>query len=137
MDTREIMIKAVHALLSSGSYDDLNEEQNSVVVEFETEIMKEKVDELRKTMPPEEIKETIHDWWQDYEIADGTEDNLLAYMEVNIMYEKVKKIITDNYNLSEKDVEIATQDIVERCFVITGVPKDEELFDYIAEYLDR
>ena len=28
MDTREIMIKAVHALLSSGSYDDLNEEQN-------------------------------------------------------------------------------------------------------------
>ena len=41
MDTREIMIKAVHALLSSGSYDDLNEEQNSVVVEFETEIMKE------------------------------------------------------------------------------------------------
>ena len=46
MDTREIMIKAVHALLSSGSYDDLNEEQNSVVVEFETEIMKEKVDEL-------------------------------------------------------------------------------------------
>ena len=56
MDTREIMIKAVHALLSSGSYDDLNEEQNSVVVEFETEIMKAKVDELRKTMPLEEIK---------------------------------------------------------------------------------
>ena len=81
MDTREIMIKAVHALLSSGSYDDLNEEQNSVVVEFETEIMKAKVDELRKTMPLEEIKETIHDWWQDYEIADGTEDNLLAYIE--------------------------------------------------------
>ena len=80
MDTREIMIKAVHALLSSGSYDDLNEEQNSVVVEFETEIMKAKVDDLRKTMPLEEIKETIHDWWQDYEIADGTEDNLLAYI---------------------------------------------------------
>ena len=53
------------------------------------------------------------------------------------MYEKVKKIITDNYNLSKKDIETATQDIIERCFVITGVPKDEELFDYIAEYLDR
>ena len=53
------------------------------------------------------------------------------------MYEKVKKIITDNYNLSKKDVETATQDIVERCVVTTGVPKDEELFDYIAEYLDR
>ena len=23
---------------------------------------------------------TFHDWWQDYEIADGTEDNLLAYI---------------------------------------------------------
>ena len=53
------------------------------------------------------------------------------------MYEKVKKIITDNYNLSKKDIETATQDIIERCFVITGVSKDEELFDYIAEYLDR
>lgn len=38
------------------------------------------VDELIKSMPPEEIKEIIHDWWQDYEIADGTEDNLLAYV---------------------------------------------------------
>lgn len=50
------------------------------LVEFETELYKAKVDELRKSMPPEEIKETIHDWWQDYEIADGTEDNLLAYV---------------------------------------------------------
>ena len=53
------------------------------------------------------------------------------------MYEKVRKIITDNYNLSKKDIETAPQDIIERCFVITGVPKYEELFDYIAEYLDR
>lgn len=28
----------------------------------------------------EEIKKTIHDWWSDYEIADGAEDNLLAYV---------------------------------------------------------
>lgn len=80
MDIKEVMRKAVRALLSSGSYDDLNEEQNAVVVKFETELYKAKVDELRKSMPPEEIKETIHDWWQDYEIADGTEDNLLAYV---------------------------------------------------------
>ena len=80
IDIKEVMRKAVRALLSSGSYDDLNEEQNAVVVEFETELYKAKVDELRKSMPPEEIKETIHDWWQDYEIADGTEDNLLAYV---------------------------------------------------------
>ena len=58
----------------------MNEEQNAVVVEFETELYKEKVDELRKSMSTEEIKETIHDWWSDYEIADGTEDNLLAYV---------------------------------------------------------
>lgn len=80
MDIKEAMQKAVRALLSSASYDDLNEEQNAVVVEFETELWKPKVDELRKSMPPEEINETIHDWWQDYEIADGTEDNLLAYV---------------------------------------------------------
>ena len=63
-----------------------------------------------------------------------TERKIICWLiqEVDIMYKKVKKIITDNYNLSEKDVEIATQDIVERCFVITGVPKDEELFDYIT-----
>lgn len=80
MDVKEVMQKAVKALLSSGSYDDLNEEQNNLVVEFETEIWKVKVDELRDKMPPEEIRETIHDWWQDYKIADGTEDNLLAYV---------------------------------------------------------
>ena len=80
----EVMKKAVHALLSSGSYDGLNEEQTAVVVEFETEIMKSRVDELRKTMPLEEIKKTIHDWWQDYEIADKTEDNLFAYAEDGI-----------------------------------------------------
>ena len=80
MDVKEVMSKAVHALLSSGSYDDLNEEQNTLVVAFETELWKAKVDELRDKMSPEEIRETIHDWWQDYEIADGTEDNLLAYV---------------------------------------------------------
>lgn len=46
--------------------------------------MKSRVDELRKTMPLEEIKKTIHEWWKDYEIADKTEDNLLAYAEDGI-----------------------------------------------------
>lgn len=80
MDVKETMRKAVHALLSNNSYDDLNEEQEAVVVEFETELWKSRIDELRKSMPPEEIKETIHDWWQDYKIADGTEENLLDYV---------------------------------------------------------
>ena len=56
MDIKEVMRKAVRALLSSGSYDDLNEEQNAVVVEFETELYKTKVDELRKSMPPEDTE---------------------------------------------------------------------------------
>lgn len=80
MDIKNVMEKSVRALLSSGSYDDLNEEQNAVVVEFETELWKPKVDELRKTMSPKEIEERIHDWWEDYEIADGTEENLLDYI---------------------------------------------------------
>ena len=75
------LFRILEILENAGSYDDLNEEQNAVVVEFETELWKPKVDELRKSMPPEEIKETIHDWWSDYEIADGTEDNLLAYVQ--------------------------------------------------------
>lgn len=53
------------------------------------------------------------------------------------MYEKVKKIIADNYDLSEENMETATQDIVERCFAITGTPKEEELTDYVKDYLNR
>ena len=56
MDIKEVMQKAVRALLSSSSYDDLNEEQNNLVVEFETELWKPKVDELRDKMLPEEIR---------------------------------------------------------------------------------
>ena len=80
MDNKKIMERAVRALLSSGSYDDLNDEQMSVVVDFETELWKPKVDELRKSMSPEEMKKTIYKWWLDYEIASRTFDNLLAYL---------------------------------------------------------
>lgn len=40
MDNKEIMKRTVQALLSSGSYDDLNDEQMSVVVGFETGLWK-------------------------------------------------------------------------------------------------
>lgn len=80
MNTREVMLKAVRALLSNNSYEDLNEEQNAVVIEFEVELYKPKVDELRKSMSSEQIKAVIHDWWQDYKIADGTEEILMAYV---------------------------------------------------------
>lgn len=72
--------KTASDLLMTLSYDEMNEEQINLVVEYETERFKKRVDELRNEMPQKEIEETIHDWWLDYEIADGTEDNLLAYI---------------------------------------------------------
>lgn len=82
MDNKEIMKRTVQALLSSGSYDDLNNEQMSVVVDLETELWKTEVDELLKLMSPEEVENVINNWWLDYEIADGTLDNLLAYLYI-------------------------------------------------------
>lgn len=93
MDVKEVMKKAVRALLSNGSYDDLNEEQNALVVEFETELWKEKVDELRDKLSPEEIEETIHDWRLDYKIADETENNLSAYVYMNTKFENGDKMV--------------------------------------------
>ena len=51
--------------------------------------------------------------------------------------DKVNKIIKENYTLEEEIVQEATQDIVERCFWITGVPGENELFDYVKNYLER
>lgn len=48
--------------------------------EYETEIYKRKIDELKQSMNVSKIKEQIHEWWLDYQIADGTEDNLLNYI---------------------------------------------------------
>lgn len=76
----ELKTKLIHSLLSTLTYDDMNKEQMALVVEYETELWKPKVDELRATTNEDELKEMIHDWWLDYEIADGTEDNLLAYV---------------------------------------------------------
>ena len=41
-----------------------------------------------------------------------------------------------NFDLNEEEIEDATEDIVERCFVY-GIPKIHELTDYIAEYMNR
>ncbi|MFR7537002.1 hypothetical protein [Monoglobus pectinilyticus] len=95
MEVKEAMQKAVRALLSNGSYHDLNEEQKAVVVEFETELWKPKVDEMRKSMSLVEISEVIHNLWLNYEIADETEYNLLIYMskekiELNKIFEMKK-----------------------------------------------
>lgn len=77
---REAIRKALYVLLNNAAYDDLNEEQISSVVALETALWKQKVDELRSKMSSDEIIEVIHDWWLNYEIANETEDNLLAYV---------------------------------------------------------
>ena len=80
MPIKDIMKQIVNNILRDSSYDDLNESENNTVVLFETALFKPRIDELRNAMSPEELQEIIHDWWSDYAIADGTEDNLSAYV---------------------------------------------------------
>lgn len=57
-------------------------------------------------------------------------------MSKNEWYEVVAKHLTENYDLTDEEVELATEDIVGRCFCY-GVPTLAELPEYIAEYMDR
>ena len=77
----DIKTKLIESLLRTITYDDMNKEQMELVVEYETEKWKPKVDELKNTITKAEIEEQIHDWWLDYQFADGTEDNLLSYID--------------------------------------------------------
>lgn len=80
-------------LLREMSYDEMTPEQERIVVEYETEIWKTRVDELKATMTKEQIKEQIHELWLDYQFADGTEDNLLSYADNIIMKQRGYKVI--------------------------------------------
>lgn len=64
------------------SYLDMDEEQTELVVEYELELYKPKVDKLKERYSNDKIEEKIHDWWLDYEIADETEDALLNYARI-------------------------------------------------------
>ena len=68
-------------LLATMSYDDMTPEQLSLVSKWETEKWKPEVDNLKREMSVEKVKEVIHEWWLDYEITDETENNLLIYAE--------------------------------------------------------
>lgn len=80
MPIKDIMKQIVNNILRDSSYDELSESENNTVVLFETALFKPRIDELRNVMSPEELQAVIHDWWSDYAIADGTEDNLSAYV---------------------------------------------------------
>ena len=84
----DIKTRLIEALLQTITYDDMTKEQMELVVEYETELYKPRVDELREHNNEDEIKEYIHDWWLDYQIADGTEDNLIKYINGGINDEK-------------------------------------------------
>lgn len=77
----EIKTKLIESLLKTITYDDMTLEQEHLVVEYETEKLKPKVDDLKRTMSKEQLEETIHEWWLDYQIADETENNLIAYIQ--------------------------------------------------------
>ena len=77
----DIKTRLIKSLLQTITYDDMTEEQERLVVEYETELYKSRVDELKATLTKEEIEQQIHDWWLDYQIADETEDNLIRYIQ--------------------------------------------------------
>jgi len=72
--------KIAKDILKTLSYDEMTEEQESIVKDYETEQYKKCVDELRDKKTPEDIENIIHEWWLNYEISDGTEDDLLMYL---------------------------------------------------------
>ena len=49
----------------------------------------------------------------------------------------VREIIENNYNLDKENIEEVVVDIVERCFCVTGIPKNEELEEYVEKYFNR
>lgn len=68
------------ALLKSMSYDEMNDEEMNLVVEYETEGFKPRIDKLKaKGWSVHKIENKIHEWWLDYHMANGTEDELIAY----------------------------------------------------------
>lgn len=56
---------------------------------------------------------------------------------MEILKNKIKIILMEKYNLNNEEVENTVVDMVEREFLTTGIPKNEELENYIDEYMDR
>ena len=48
----------------------------------------------------------------------------------------VEHFIRQDYDLTEREIEDITEDIVGRCFAY-GIPQFDQLADYIADYMDR
>ena len=73
----------------------------------------------------------------DYLITEELNKNEIHFTK-DQWYGIVEQLIQYEYaDLTEKQITEATEDIVDRCFVITGIPKIHELEDYITEYMNR
>lgn len=77
----DLKARLIKSLLSTITYDEMTEEQEKLVTEYETEIWKAKIDELTIIDKENVTEEQIHDWWLDYKFTDGTEDNLVEYIK--------------------------------------------------------
>ena len=77
----ELTVRLIKSLLSTITYDDMTEEQEKLVTEYETEIWKAKIDELTVIGKESVTEEQIHNWWLEYEFTDGTEKNLIEYIK--------------------------------------------------------
>lgn len=64
-------------------YDEMNEDQMALIVKFEVEEFKPKIIELFVNGFTEaQVQEKIHDWWLDYQMADGAEAKLSEFASV-------------------------------------------------------
>ena len=99
-------------------------------------------------MPPQQIKEMIHDWWSDYKIADGTEDNLIAYVQASKQEflqkngEKMiktvgdlRKILNDLDDDYKLDIRIM-KEISEKELIGRSYPYPWEMIDGYLEFQD-
>lgn len=71
----------IQALLKTLTYDDMTEEQLDLVVKYEMNKWEPKIKQYFENNGLKETERYIHETlWQNYEIADETEDGLLKFI---------------------------------------------------------
>ena len=79
------------------------------------------------------LTHTHRNWYfSTEELANNEMDLTLAQVEG-----LVEHFIRQDYALTAEEMAEIVEDIVCRCFAVTGIPKIEEMADYIAKYMER
>lgn len=68
-------------ILLSKSYLEMTQEEEKIVIEYETEKYTKRIKKLLKKHSAEYVEEKIHEWWLDYKMHDETEINLYIFLE--------------------------------------------------------